>query len=137
MDFEAVSGLALNIRKTSLVPLYQYDEQELRAQVAERAPEWAGVRIEAAAKYLGFFVGPGRATLSWDSPLAKYVERARTWGRLGLGLCLTMQAYRVYVWSVLLFVAQLEDLPPNFSDFELKACRALLPGPRGWISFAV
>ena len=100
----------------ALGALYGYDEQKLRAQSATRAPEWAGARVEAAAKYSGAFVGPGRATLSWGSPQAKYLERARTGGGLGVGFCLALQAYRVSVYYVFAFVAQLEDLPPSVSD---------------------
>ena len=78
-------------------------------------------------------VGPGRATSSWDAPLRKYIERARVWGRLGLGLFLSLQAYRVYISSVLQFVAQLEDLPPDFLVHEQRACQLLLPGPTCWM----
>ena len=90
--------------------------------------------VASAAKYLGLYVGPGRGTLSWQAPLRKYLDRAKLWGKLGFGLLLTLQAYQVYVSSVLQFVAQLEDLPPDFLDYERKAVQALFPGPTGWMT---
>ena len=52
-----------------------------------------------------------------------------TWGSLGYGMLLSLQAYQVYVSSVLQFVAQLEPLPV---DFERAAVRQLFRGPAGW-----
>ena len=61
------------------------------------------------------------------------MDRARQWGKMGLGMLLSLQAYRVYISSVLQFVAQLEPLPPRFADVERSAVQALLPGPRAWM----
>ena len=47
---------------------------------------------------------------------------------------MTLRAYRIYVASVLLFVAQLEDLPSTFDHAEATACRRLFPGPHLWIT---
>ena len=55
--------------------------------------------------------------------MAKYLDRAKLWGRLGLGLTLTLQARQVYVASVLLFVGQLEELPARWSQVERQAYR--------------
>ncbi len=133
LDFSRVSGLHLNVAETVVVPLFNFVEADVRDMIIEHAPDWGGVRIAAAAKYLGFFVGPGRGSLSWKAPLVKYIERASSWGRLGLGLFITMQAYQVFVSSVLQFVAQLEDVPESFDQCEQQACRALFPGPRRWM----
>ena len=128
-----MSGLLLNFGKTVLVPLYQFDEVQVREIVATNAPDWGGVCIAKAAKYLGYFVGPGKGTESWTAPLQKFRERAKQWGRLGLGWLLTVQAYQVYIASVLQFVAQLEPLPDGFEMHERAAVQALFPGPRAWI----
>ena len=55
-------------------------------------------------------------------------------GNIGIGLLLTLKAFRVYVASVLMFVGQLEELPDNFKDSEARACRKLFPGPMDWIT---
>eukprot|EP00973_Karenia_brevis_P015136 2068664-Karenia_brevis.AAC.1 len=48
-------------------------------------------------------------------------------------MLLTLQAYRVYVSSVLQFIAQLEPLPDDFADIERGAVQSLFPGPTAWI----
>ena len=93
-----------------------------------------GIEIASFAKYLGVYVGPGRAQMSWQAPLSKYLERARIWGNMGVGALLTCQAYQVFIGSVLMFVGQLEALPDDFGDWERQACRALFPGPARWIA---
>ena len=102
--------------------------------MARQAPGWGGLGIAKAAKYLGVYVGPGREQLSWQAPMAKYLERARLWSTMGLGVMLTMQAYQVYIASVLLFLGQLEELPADFGLHERRACMHLFPGPKDWIT---
>ena len=46
----------------------------------------------------------------------------------------TLDAYQVFICSVVLFVAQLGPLPPSVNDIEGKACQSLFPGPKGWFS---
>ena len=66
--------------------------------------------------------------------MEKYLDRARIWGQVGAGACLTVRAYTVYIASVLLYVGQLEDLPRNFDHLEARAVQALFPGPRTWLT---
>jgi len=134
LDFDRVSGLRLNIAKTVIVPLFPHDGSEVRALLSSEAPDWGGVTIAEAAKYLGFYVGPGRLQHSWTAPLAKFLDRAKSWGEMGLGTLTTFQAYQVFISSVLLFVAQLDPLPENFDNHERKACRSLFPGPTRWMT---
>ena len=133
-DFASISGLHLNIPKTVLVPLAPFDEQAVREEVRATTQAWGNIVIASTAKYLGFYVGPGREGLSWEAPLQKYLKRARLWGKLGVGAYLSMDAYKIYICSVLSFVGQLDNLPDNWRDFELKACSALFPGPTRWIT---
>lgn len=136
IDLQLVAGLRLNVPKTVAVPLWQYEEATLRAVLAAEAPDWGGIRVATAMKYLGFIVGPGRQVDAWTAPVRKYLDRARFWGSRGLGLLTSLQAYRVFIASTLQFVAQLEELPPDFLAIEERAVRHLLPGPRGWMSAA-
>ena len=104
-EFTLVSGLLLNLPKTAVVPRYPHDVAGLHAQLSTSAPAWGGVAITDAAKYLGYYVGPGRGASSWDGPFRTYQERARLWGSLGFGMLLSLEAYSVYIASVLLFVS--------------------------------
>ena len=133
-EFATISGLHISIGKTVLVPLHPFDLLALRAELSRIVPDWGALAVLATAKYLGFFVGPGKHEKSWGSPLDKYAARATLWGALGLGLHMTLRAYRIYAASVLLFVAQLEDLPSTFDHAEATACRRLFPGPHLWIT---
>ena len=78
LDFEAVSGLALNIEKTVLVPPFRREHDALRVFVAAMAPCWAGIHIASAAKYLGFFVG--RAKRSRGTPPWRNTWAGRSYG---------------------------------------------------------
>jgi exonuclease III len=133
-EYGRISGLWLSIPKTILVPLFEHVVEELRLRISAAAPELGGIGINNTAKYLGVFVGPGKGTTSWNAPLTKFDERSRTWGSIGAGMFVTLQAYQVYVASVLSFVGQLEPLPPHFKEHETKAVKALFPGPTGWMS---
>ena len=66
--------------------------------------------------------------------MKKFLDRARLWGKLGLGMLHTINAFQVFVMSVLMFVAQLDPLPPNYLAVEAQACRSMFPGPTGWMS---
>ena len=133
-ELERVSGLGLNIPKTVLVPLDPFNEEDARARIQAQAPVWGGLVVAASAKYLGFFIGPGRGELSWNAPLDKFMQRAEQWGKLGAGLLMTLKAFKVYIASVLLFVGQLEELPSAFKHHEACACRKLFPGPMNWMT---
>ena len=131
-DYAAISGLHLNMSKTVLIPLFVCHHADLSQELSRRFPLWAGINVAGAAKYLGFFLGPERADLGFRKAIAKFSERARTWGQAGGGLFLNSHAYSVYISSVLLFLLQLDDLPATWPLAEESALRALAPGPGYW-----
>jgi len=88
--------------------------------------------IKDKAKYLGFFLGPGAGEDSWLGPMAKMVDGAATWGAPGPGIFYTCEAFRIFVASVVMFVAQLRPLPEAFGATETQACSKLFPGPSSW-----
>ena len=132
-QFEQISGLALNISKTFLVPLFLKPAAEVLHGVARSSPGWGGIRVQGYATYLGFVLGPERQERSWEPPLRKLAKRAAAWGTLGLGMSYTMEAFVVYAFPVLQYVSQL-DLPPSGWDaFEAKLVTMLFPGPFRWM----
>ena len=40
LDFGRVAGLHLNISKTVLVPLFRFEEEDVRSAVSRLAPDW-------------------------------------------------------------------------------------------------
>ena len=133
----AAAGLSLNIPKTVLVPLEPISE-ECRARIGAllslEAPGWQGMQLDCCAKYLGLFVGSGHSSRSWAAPLGKALARAEEWGRRGLGMFLTAEALRVYAYSVLHYVGQLEPPPAELLTFEASVVTKAFPGPFGWLT---
>jgi hypothetical protein len=132
-EFALCSGLALNMQKTVIMPLELGSPEAHRARLVSAAPAWAAAPLKHMAKYLGFYLGPASGNESFKQALQKFSERARIWGATEGGSMMTVMAYRVYVVSVLLFVLQLEDLPPEWQDQERRAVQELLPGPFQWL----
>ena len=125
--FESVSNLALNLSKTCVIPLWAADIQQLQADTAA-APDEEHITWATSGKYLGYYVGPGKSTQSWDKPLAKYKSRLRDWQWSDMGLHTALGTYNVYVLPVLLFIAQLE-IPPTRSSRRRR--RQFVASPRG------
>ncbi|CAE8598073.1 unnamed protein product [Polarella glacialis] len=136
-EFEAISALALNIKKTVFIPLWGVrDMVHVRSLIREACPPWKDILVRHAGKYLGFMIGPGAASTSWEKPLRKYIDTAVLWSSLHLGLHLNLLVYRVFIASLLGFVMQLEPDPPDIMGYFDIAMRRLAPGPGNWLSRA-
>ena len=133
-EYALIAGLQLNMPKTVLVPLRPVDLAAFGEDFKNLHPAWRNIHIEFKAKYLGFYLGPERGHTTYDKPLAKYRQRAKDWGAAAGGLALSTLAYAVYILPVILFVAQLDRLPPNWASVEQAAVRNLLPGPASWFT---
>jgi len=131
MEYERLSGLALNLSKTVLVPLWDKGTGDAQAMIDCVAPVWGAIRIQEHAEYLGFILGPAAKDRSWLKPLRKFEDRAREWGAVGGGMHLTLLAYAVYIFPVLGFVAQLRRPPAEWAEVERRAASRLFPGPLG------
>ena len=71
-EFEQISGLALNMKKTTFIPMWPIgDTKSFRNLFTETCPLWKEVRIDMKAKYLGFQIGPGAGTSTWSAPITK------------------------------------------------------------------
>ena len=79
-------------------------------------------------------IGPSAGSSSWNDVLAKFDKRVAQWSEKGLGLQLSTWAYRIYIHSLLGFVAQLCEPPPDLMDHFRAALRRMIPGPGNWIS---
>jgi hypothetical protein len=136
-EFEQISALSLNIAKTVMIPLWKYSSaSNLRNLICELCPGWKNIGIASYGKYLGYMIGPGSAGESWKKPLQKYLDKARAWSNLHLGMNFNTQIHRTFVAPILSFVMQLESCPEELDDYFLKAIRLLAPGPGNWISAA-
>lgn len=136
-DLELASGLGLNIDKTVVSPLHRVDLPQLRELIERTSPDWAGVTCSYTAKYLGFWMGPGREELQWRKVEEKMLRRARSWAAAGLGAFFTSEAYRIYIASIAGFLGQLAPIPSTWRRVEQDLLQILFPGPRRWLPAAV
>ena len=132
-EFAAISNLKLNIGKTVLIPLWESSTFAVKRWLHECFPLWSSVEVSWSARYLGFLVGPGKNTGSWDNARTKFQDRVRKWSSLHLGQHFNSKVYRTFCTSTLAFYWQLEELPLDILEEEKSALRKLAPGPGNWI----
>ena len=128
-QFASASGLHLNKEKCVLIPLWSISEKNLRNWLAEDVGGFQKCTISNFAKYLGIMIGPDAAGKSWVAPTKKYVERVHAVRNLGLGFCRAVSNYQIHAVSVLQFVAQFEEVPPETLKAEMRSSQLLVAGP--------
>ena len=110
-EFEAISGMRLNVAKTSLIPLWGGAElayAEAKAMLTRVCPAWKGFQIVGSGTYLGFMIGPMRGSSSWNQALVKFKQRVLSWASIHLGMARNSFVFRSYCLPCLSFVGQLE-----------------------------
>ena len=131
-EFEAISGLRLNMNKSIVIPLQHMELQAFEARKQREVPAWAAMPTKSSCKYLGFHIGPGKGTSSWTEPVRKYLSRVDAWRDMPLGLYWDARVYNTLCMPVLAYVAQLEAPP----QWVLAEVRNSLPkaakGPGAW-----
>ena len=132
-EFRMISNLGLNIKKTVCMPLWPTGIRDLVETLGRQIPGWAQIQIDSRGKYLGFMIGPGKATSSWDKPLKKYKERVARWSQIGGGMQYATLAYNIFALSTLLYVAQLEAVPRFVLIEERVQILRMFPGPGQWM----
>ena len=136
-EFERISALSLNIAKTIFIPLWPVScFRSLRTAVSDVCPLWKDIELQTYGKYLGFMVGPGSPEHIWSKPLHKYLQRAKEWASLNLGIFYNLMVYRTFISSILSFIMQLGEDPPSLVEDTMSALRLLLSGPGSWITLA-
>ncbi len=133
-NFAIISGLKLNIAKSVVVPLAPDKDAIIKDMLYRTAPTWGGMQLSLSAKYLGFYLGPGRGKLSWEKPMQKFKERINVWQNKGVGLGWSARAYNTFILPVLSYVAQLEELTDGLIDSVDKSILKMAKGPRAWAS---
>ena len=62
--FAAISGMEINIAKCVCVPLDGRTPEETKADIRTIAPEWEEAPVQLSAKYVAFYMGPGKMSSS-------------------------------------------------------------------------
>ena len=134
MIIARVTNLHLKIKKTTLVPLWRCDVNNVRMLMKELVPSWAEVGIKRAGKYLGFMLGPNANDMSWDAPVAKWESRVLAIRSFGIGLFGSILQYNSLAISCMGFISQLEHVPVPVLHKETRMLQLLTRGPYNAIS---
>ena len=133
-EFQEISSLTLNVKKTVMIPLWPFEDKiNIRRLVREFCPIWRDLEIACKGKYLGFILGPKASQDGWTEPLAKFESQVNFWATMRLGMAMNIVAFNVYIVPVLEYVAQL--LLPDGRVYEAMALamRRLASGPGNWV----
>ena len=131
-EFRKMSGLELNMPKTIVVPLWPKGAYDITNSVRDNPSDpWQNIGIQEYSTYLGFCSGPGKGSRSWVTPLKKFENRIKHWGKQGLGSFFGTVAYNTFAHSALMFVGQLESPPSNVLEREEKCIKHILNVPGG------
>jgi len=122
-DFRKASRLTLKPAKCILI-LTVCDEalenlDKIRQWLSEFVPLWRGMKIQACAKYLGFYLGPKAGSAQWEKPIAKFQKRCRQLNVEDLPLKMAISRFSYSAVPVLGYVAQLVPPPHNIVRTEL------------------
>jgi hypothetical protein len=83
-EFAEISCMELNLPKTIVIPLWPEPLSLIRDRVAHDLPQWSGVEVADAGRYLGFMEGPGKGDSSWDKANRNFRSALPCGGRSGL-----------------------------------------------------
>ncbi len=132
-EFSQISNLDLNLPKCVMIPLWEGDVEKKKEFIHGNVTDCGNMEVANKGTYLGFSIGPDGHEDNWNKAIRKYLDRARDWARVGLGLTHTAAAYSIYILPTLTFLAQLCDPTEEVYEAERKAITILLPGPNLWI----
>ena len=128
-----ISNLVLNAKKCVCVPLWDFEEVNVRQKLAEMVPRWSDFVVSGYGKYLGFYLGPQAEDREWDNISRKMGEIVKIVLGLGLPRLHSILMYCVLGVSKVQFVAQLREPKKSF----LKDCRRfavqIMGGPGCWV----
>ncbi len=131
-DLEKIAGLTLNRPKCILIPLWPTSSAQVQRELAQHFSDWATITVAFSGTYLGVLVGPDSHDSFWGKAIKKYLDRAKSWGKLGLGLQFSTVAYCTYVLPTLSFLAQFKRPNQAVLEAEKKAINLMVPGPYCW-----
>ena len=122
------------MQKCITIPLGPGTQDDFKARRNRHIPQWSNMPVADKGKYLGFAIGPGKGTTSWQEPTTKYLQRCQDWSTQGVGMHFHTVAYNTFAISTLGFVAQLEAVPDDTLKAEERGLKLTHKGPNEWTS---
>ena len=113
--YAKATNLKLKPGKCIIIPTTcMLDEESLsllRSFLEQEVPQWAAMKIQGTAKYLGAFIGPRAGTQFWKAAIQKFKSRCVQIKQMGLPIGLATARFNTHAVSVLGFLAQLAPPP--------------------------
>ena len=122
---DGIAALRLNVAKCIIIPLWPYRDDDLKEVLGNICPGWQAMQLADAAKYLGFYVGPGIDDKDWERVLDVLSRIDSSIRTAGLSRLKAFQSFLTYGVAHLYFVAQLRRPPESLRKLEL-ACSACM-----------
>ena len=100
-----------NIDSVKLAVLQDIQSSTIREKIST-------MHFTKTAKDLGTMIGPAAELQAWDEPIQKYISRSKRWSQLSIGPNWSIKMYNVFVFSVLSFMAQFYEPPPELGTIQ-------------------
>jgi hypothetical protein len=123
------AGLAINPKKTVIVPLGASSAFEVQRYLHDCLPVWSAIRIGSSGKLLGIWLGPSAADTRWRDVIDKFSARAHASKATHYAFEETLRHYRVHTFPVLSHVCQFDAAPAAALIAEDRALQGLTRGP--------
>ena len=131
-EFERISGLAINKKKSFIIPLNRDKCEDMAQLCKQHVPSWSDMPVVDHCKYLGFIMGPGKQSHSWDAPFKKFSESVYKWKDIPLGLFWDAKVYNMFLLPTLGYIAQLERPPEWVTKGTTRSLSQAAKGPKDW-----
>ena len=131
--------LQLNLAKCAIIPLWRkfdYHTAEIcKQEVCTLAPSWRGVPVVGSSTFLGCPWGPSATDEDWwRAPMAKFKFRCAQICSSGCAPSLACSLATMRASSVLMYIAQFREPPPELPRIETYMVNKLLHLPGGVLS---
>ena len=119
----------MNVKKTTLIPLWDIPIAELQGLVARAIPELSSITVSRVARYLGFMIGPDAHDSRWDAAGNKYWRRVLAARNTHGGFLFSLIHYHVHALSTLAYLGQFANPPKHLLALERRATQLITAGP--------
>lgn len=134
--WEEATGLALNLKKTKIVPLNadprhtQPDyEKRVREAIQYLPPPWSTMKVASTVRYLGVGVGPRSKATVWNVAMTNWVDRANKIAAAQVPPTAGLRAYTLRALPCIGYVAQIVSPPSGMANIEQTLFSGILRFP--------
>ena len=129
---ESLAGLKIKMSKCTIVPLERWSdalEASVKTWLRANLPDWLGMCVAPASKYLGTFLGTVVGNSVWHLPIAKWSARVSAIASSRAPPTIAAHLYNKFAAPVLSYVSQLSFPPKELLTKEAHALSRILHVP--------